>query len=276
MKKLLLIFLPFFVFSQDQDNVIKYIEDFKKNPQIFYSELSREYIYDGHKLILPEISTEQSDFLYKYIINSEVSDWHISWRGVNLYFNSRCILGDCMWGKGVHFDVDQIIITEFKDSVNQKLDVIYKKRGDKFSGIINEMFIVEGSSSPKYFQDSSYKYLIDYNFQEDKYKIGIWKLEDDFVDDPYRIFYNGKSKSDGQLGDYTISFLYKHDFFLQNQVTFLSFFDGSNGGGRIDYTLSIWSEIIEKDEDIEFKEFPSPSLNPRISSLIRIFDYFIK
>ena len=270
MKKLLLIFLPFFSFSQDQDDVIKYIEDFKQNPQVFYEKLSREYIYDGHKLILPKTSNEQRDFIYDYIVNSEVSDWHISWRGVRLYFNGRCILG-CM-NSNIHFDVDQIIITAFKDSINQNLDEIYKRREKKYRGIINEMFIVEGSVPPQHFKDKKYKYLIDYNYQEQEYKIGIWKLDDKFTDDPHQIFYNGKYKSDGQLGSYNINFFYRDDFIYKNHVTFLNFFDGSKGGGKIDYRLNIWSDLVEKDKDLVF--FASPKLNPRVSSLIRVYDYF--
>ena len=269
MKKLIFIFFPLFTFSQGQDDVFRYIDEFKKNPKILYTDLSREYIYDGHTLVLPRISDKQYDLLYEYIVSSEISDWHISWRGVNLYFNGHCILGDCIWGKRVYFNEDLLIKSAFKDSIDRNLVEIYSKRSENYKHIINDRFLIEGSTPPKYFEDKSYKYLIDYNYQKQEYKLGVWHLEDNFLENPIKICFNGKYKSDGQLGAFSINF-YDIDIFSSNTIIFMSFYDGSSMGFEVPYFLSVWQEDFK---NIDFSFIPSDA---RVTKLIRVLNYFKK
>lgn len=268
MKKLILIFFPLFAFSQGQNDVFRYIDEFKKNPKILYTDLSREYIYDGHTLVLPRISDKQFDLLYEHIVSSEVSDWHISWRGVNLYFNGHCILGDCIWGKRVYFNEDLLIKSAFKDSIDKNLVEIYSKRSENYKHIINDRFLVEGSSPPEYFEDTNFKYLIDYNFQKQEYKLGVWHIEDNFLDNPIKIYFNGKYQSDGQLGAYNINF-YERNFF-GFPIELISFYDGSSMGVEVPYVLSVWQEDFK---NIDFRLIPSDA---RVTKLIRVTNYFKK
>ena len=270
MKKLILILFPLLGFSQGQDDIFRYIDEFKKNPQALHTDLSREYTYEGHILVLPRISDKQYDLLYEYIVTSEVRDWHISWRGVNLYFNGHCILGDCIWGKSVYFNEDLLINSAFKDSIESNLVEIYSKRQENFKHLINERFLIKAGIPPKYFEDKIYKYLIDYNYQKQEYKLGVWNLEDSFLDNPIKIYFNGKYKNDGQLGAYTINF-YDIDIFSYNNVTFVSFHEGNSISDNEPYFLSVWDEEV-KNRDYSF----IPSMNTRTIKLIRVLNYFKK
>lgn len=248
-----------------------------KNTEQFYSEIGRQYNYEGHTLILPNITDNQKKTVYDFIVSSKEEDWHISWRGTKLYYKGRCIIGDNR-SENIYFNEDTKLISAFKDSIIENIEEIYQKRAEKYKKIINDEFIVEGNSSPSYFKDNKYKYLIDFNFQKSKYKIGIWNFQDNFTKNPLMILDGGEQLWDGQLGNYTIYFHKKNytNFFNQSNYTFVIYGNSCGTGVKIGscHYINIWSEDVKENIVITntYNSFPEPTGDSYRNDIIKVID----